>query len=530
MATSIDSVENGTVWGRVTRTRHSSTAKFKRSRVVLPTSYFTGSAPMVETDFPASLFFTVSLEPVFDGKITGLATRSLSYTFSGAASAAPQGKGPKVGVYNGPGTNPTRVIKSDWLDHTEIAANQDFGLWTVVENQLGVGSPSNSLPMSWNASSYINRFEGSRSNTAQDPGVSYIDTNAAETRTSISAFNAGRSGIAGGFFPALLEAEFEHGVICVYLLGDSMCAGVGAGVLGPTAADTPPVPGDVEGTAKRSRGYPAVGMELLGLNYVNGGKGSDGYKNLYLDGNMVARLEYIKAANPQFIVMQNIFNDASLFVSEATWMAQVATVYDRIRQAAPGVKIIQATAVPGVSPTRSVVALSYVNATNTATATVASTADLIEGQTVTHSGGSVSGLNIRAAIHIVDATHYTFQPPSALGADQTPTGTILYNNEYRSPAGQTPNVQFAPGQTRSAHNQSIRTRAGPFADIYAIFDPNLACEEGYNGTQASETGKWRASPGLSFKWTWDGSHQNNSGQLLIGAEFQSQAVAQGWFS
>jgi lysophospholipase L1-like esterase len=454
---------------------------------------------IMEVDLPHAYRFQVALEVSYVDALSGLTTRRLPYLFSGE----------KTALYNGPGSNPSGNIVSDWLDHPEIPADAKFGLWTVTENQLGAASPAGTLPVSWNTSSFIDRDEGIVENSrSPDAGVSFVNADAAVSRTSLNPFISGQGGGTQGFWPCQMLIEYDQSDKVVALWGDSIGDGVGEGAIGSGAY------GDAMGSARRNKGYLERAVdETLGLNIaVNLSRGGDGYKYLSLSGNIEKRLNLLALANPTHIWWHMIHND--LYLSDAVFRNDAAKVFQQVVAILPDAAHVHSLCAPDASSQLPVSSLTAEG--ETVTVRISDTSMLIDGQSVTISGVSPSEYAGTFPIHIVDAATFTYSVTKTPSAP--PAGTrIICNGQFTTAKQQTANPTLGDAKSsRGRKNAIIRTKTAPFNINSRIFDPNPAAESGYSGTPASETSLWKAD-GTPWRYTFDGTHPNSHGYSSIAA-------------
>ncbi|KAA0699832.1 SGNH/GDSL hydrolase family protein [Neorhizobium sp. P12A] len=453
----------------------------------------------MEVDLPHAYRFQVALEVSYVDALAGLTTRRLPYLFSGERTA----------LYNGPGSNPSGSIVSDWLDHPEIPADAKFGLWTVTENQLGPASPAGTLPVSWNTCSFINRHEGIVENSrGPDTNISFIDVDAAVSRTSVNPFNSGQGGGTQGFWPCQMLIEYDPGDKAVAIWGDSIGDGVGEGSIGSGSH------GDAMGSNRRNRGYVERAVdETLGLNIAaNLSKGGDGYKYLSLTGNIGKRLNLLALANPTHIWWQMVHND--VYLDDAQFRSDAAKVFQQVRPILPDVVHVHSLCTPDASSSLPVSSLTADG--TTVTVRISDTSVLIDGQNVTMSGVSPRDYAGTFPIRIIDPTTFTYslaEIPSA-----PPAGTrIVCNGQFTTETQQTAGLAFGDAtSSRGRKNEIIRTRTAPFDIMSRIFDPNPTAEGGYSGASASETSRWKAD-GTPWRYTFDGTHPNSHGYSSIAA-------------
>lgn len=448
---------------------------------------------IMELDLPHSYKFQVALEVHYVDALAGLTIRRIPYLFSGQ----------KTALYNGPGSNPSGHIVSDWLEHTEIPADAKFGLWTVTENQLGTASPAGTLPVSWNTSSFIDRHEGIVENiNGTDAGISFVDADAAVSRNAVSAFSSRQGGFTQGFWPCQMLIDYDPADKVVALWGDSIGDGVGEGTLGSGRY------GDTMGSERRNRGYLERAVdETLGHNIaVNLSKGSDGYKYLSLSGNIDKRLKLLALANPTHIWWQMIHND--VYLPDSQFASDAAKVFSQVRAALPDTLHLHSLCTPDAVATISVSSLTAEG--TVVSAKIADTSALIDGQEVAILGVTPAGYAGTFPIRIVDATTFTYtiaQPQAA-----PPAGArILCDGAFTTVKQQTINPAFARvASGRTSKNDLIRGRKAPFDRVSAVFDPSASIESG------SGDGRWKPD-GTAWPFTWDGTHPNSHGHSVIAA-------------
>lgn len=454
---------------------------------------------IMEIDLPHSYKFQVALEVRYVDALSGLTTLRIPYLFFGQRTA----------LYNGPGSNPSGNIVSDWLEHPEIPADAKFGLWTVTENQLGAASPAGTLPVTWNTSSFIDRHEGIVENgSGADAGISFVTADAAVSRNSVNAFSPHQGGATQGFWPCQMLIDYDPSDRVVTLWGDSIGDGVGEGTSGSGGY------GDAMGSPRRNKGYLERAVdETLGLNIAtNLSRGSDGYKYLSLAGNIEKRLNLLTLANPTHIWWQMIHND--VYLSDSLFTHGAARVFSQVKGVLPKAVHIHSLCTPDASCNMPVASISANG--STVTVRMADTSVLIDGQEVTMSGVSPAAYVGTFPIHIVDATSFVYQ--LARPAAGPPAGSrIVCNGQFTTEKQQLASPAFAdPKAGRGSKNALIRSRTAPFDLMAKIFDPNEAAEIGYSGTPTSETGRWKAD-GTAWPFTWDGTHPNSHGCSTIAA-------------
>ena len=253
------------------------------------------------------------------------------------------------------------------------------------------------------------------------------------------------------------------------------------------------------GDALGNAGYITRGVfENVGYNEINLSRGSDANQYLATPSNWGYRRQLLTLATPSFVINQNICNDVSASTNwyAGNWAANtafaqysvispnsnfylaiqggtsgstkpsgtgqaiqdgtvvwayimpytsaknpasvvfayLANVNAQIKAALPAAPLIQVTCIPNVSDSNSVSSLT--SSGTTATAAVASTAALSNGESVIISGASPSAYNGMYAITVVDGTHFSY---TFAGGTSPATGTITFSDSYASTALQTPN-------------------------------------------------------------------------------------------
>lgn len=565
----VNQFDTSNAWAATNRIGLYSAIGFMVSQPVFPTFYTTGT-PIKDTDLPLAFFVRAALEVTFQNALTGLSTAvRFPYYFDGN----------RTGRYDGPGTNPLGYIKADAMTIPaiyNITATTKFGFITTIENQLGVSSPSGTLPVFLNSSSFLNRYEGSIANNSggANPGVSFIGDDSVMNRTAFDAYSASQSGSSScNYGPCMLLIPYPAAAKAIAAAGNSRDYGVGEGV---TGSDTY---GDGLGEARRVAGMAQRVIDRFGYNVaIDISRGSDGAKYTYDAANTIYRDQLLVLANPTHVVEDDGHNDmlgAIAPIATAAWAATTVVVKyasrsvgggaywmcivpgttgtvaptgtadftestgvvwryigprlngstsdkwasaycaraarrARFRALVPGIKIIGQACYPDARSTRSVSSLT--SSGTTATAVVASTADLTTGDTIVIIGATPSGYNLTASIVVLDSTSFTYTLAGSLSSPAT--GTILCSNRYLSIAGQTPNTNFEPAP--SVRSLMHAKDMGVQDTLYGLdgrFSTQWGLEQGYAGTVASETGVFQVD-GTPWGRIWDGTHLNSRGAYL----------------
>lgn len=294
----------GSNWSQTTRSRHYSPVAFRHFKIVLQTFDPAGTSPITDTNLTGSFNFQVGLEASYVSGNTGIPAR-IPITFSSANT-----------VSYTPGSGPFGYIVSDIIDAgTTIAANAFFGLWTTIENALGAGSPTNSIPQQRNASNYLERYIG-----AVQAASSLIASGEALTATGIAHVSTTRTGISTYFTPCMMLIQVPSTTPCIVGIGDSVRYGIGEGT-----TDFSGTSGDVMGSALGNPGAYDRGLyENAGQIGVNLGRGNDGNKFLITPSNWPYRLQLTQLANPTHIFNQNGINDCAASITTHGWLSSTA--------------------------------------------------------------------------------------------------------------------------------------------------------------------------------------------------------------
>ena len=350
----------GANWSNCYRSRHYSNVPFRYFRVVLQTFEPGVAAPFTDTDFATSFVFQVGFEYPYVQGNSGIPAR-IPVTFNAAnATGYSPATGPFEYVHSdnlvgySPATGPFGYILSDVIDAGQvIPAGAFFGFWTTQENAAGSASASNSLPYYFNATNYLERYEGYTLAAS-----SLVAANTALTASSITHVSAAsQAGLAEGVTPSMILIECDPDDKSVLMVGDSITYGVGEGVAG--SGTNPNAYGDALGSVLSNAGYPARLLnEKFGYNTVNFGRGSDRLQYASAN-NWKYRLQMAALANPTHIVQQNLINDITSGSSFATLKTNLGAVYALLRGACPNIPIIQTTATPQAATTD-----AYVTTTN----------------------------------------------------------------------------------------------------------------------------------------------------------------------
>jgi lysophospholipase L1-like esterase len=330
MRWAIQGFTGGSSGSMCTRSRHYSNVAFRYARFVLPTSYTADFPPITDTDWPTNLSYQVGVEYPFNNSFSGIPTR-ITVKFSGANS---------VNYVN---TDHSGFIVSDIVDFgSTVPANTFFGLWTTVENTgaTGTGGLPYQVTASDNYQAGYERYTGNVLSTS-----SLVSANTALTASSITPVGNTQSGVNTILTPCMMLIQCNSHAKSIVGVGDSIMYGVGEGNLGSNAN------GDSMGSALGNAGYSARWInEVLGYNFVNFGRGSDGFK-YYTTATWKYRLQLLTLANPTHILCQNGHNDVMLSGGAPTILGFAQSCYAGIRAAVPGVPIIQACITPNSSST-----------------------------------------------------------------------------------------------------------------------------------------------------------------------------------
>jgi len=322
MRVAVQGWNGGGAWSRLTRSRHYSASTFRRFRIVLQTFQPGIASPLADTNYTNDYAFQVGFEYPYTAGNTGIAPR-VAVTFGGS----------NVGTYTS--TNgPYGYLLSDIIDlGYDVPTNAFFGLWTTIENLAGPLSASNTLPYIDNMCNLFERYEGSTGTPS-----SLIGSNWALTRSNISHVGTNIGGYSAGYAPTMMLIEVDEYEKSVLLVGDSICYGVGEGAGGSAGY------GDALGSALGNSGYLARWLgENLHYNYVNLGRGSDGFK-FATANNWKYRYQLMALANPTHVVSENLHNDC---YSNANLIQTImSNTYQAIRALCPGAPILQTCCTP----------------------------------------------------------------------------------------------------------------------------------------------------------------------------------------
>lgn len=528
-------------WASSVRSRHYAPWAFDKIKIAIPLWYFTGAA--VETLIPEAYDFQCAFEYPFVQSLTGLAPRN-PFLFSGIETYSHNGVEPPLAY----------AVTDELMVGQTVPAFTAFGLHTTHECVAGrSGGVTNKLIISGlGNSSFINRYEGGVNAT-----TSLIGSNQAKSGTSYGAFTSAQSGVSFPLIPCMILIPHPTNAECWVVIGNSIEAGVGEGA--GASGSYGDVRGDQYGNAGwASRWLHGKGKSYV--NFSKGSDG-DKYRSLTgamkyrLQGIALANPTHIMPGNPhndlaggvtavtgwaattgysQYAVKlaggSRYYMARNTGTSGATAPTGTGTgivdgsmiwdyigtrvngaqsdlaaaivglamkVVDQMRAVAPSAKILPATCTPDAASTVSVTSLTSAG-TTTCTATIAATSLLTEGQNVTIAGATPSAYNGTYAIHIVDATTFTYTSGSIPGSSPA-TGAITADTKFTSTAAQTPTSNFGVANSArtwiNAFNR-LPANAG-FYDLAAL-DIALASEDGYSGSSASETGKWKVLTSLGI--------------------------------
>lgn len=321
----------GTNWSQTTRYPFYSPVAFSKVRVVLPTFYpqRPGGAgtPVYDVDFANDFNFNVGFEYPYVLGTTGIPNRT-HFKFSGS----------DTGSYTAAG-GPYGYLMSDILDLGQtIPANAKYGLWTTIENNDGVISASNTLPMNI-LSNNLERYIGYTAGTS-----SQISAGTAFTASSITHIGNSVAGYSEGYIPFMMLILMDPSNKVVGIWGDCICNGVAEG--NPTTT----ADGDADGSQLGDRSFCARYVASLGLGYVNFSIGSD--KASYASsGHWNRRLPLWLLANTTDVFSQVGHNDNAGGDGVATMEASIKNGFTLIKNQTPNVKTFQATLTPSSTST-----------------------------------------------------------------------------------------------------------------------------------------------------------------------------------
>lgn len=470
----------GANWSLTSRSRHYSKVAFQRFRIVLQTFDALGTNPITDTDFANSYTFQVGLEYPYTLANTGIAAR-IPVTFSGANTAAYVA-----------GAGPFGYILSDIIDlGSPIPAGAFFGLWTTVENTLGAGSPTGTLPTQRLASNFLEKYIGSvQSQTSQ------IAAGTALSATSITHTSTARAGVGQIFTPCMMLVEVPASSKMVVLIGDSMAYGTGEG-----DTDNSSTSGDVMGSALANAGPITRGLyEVAGLNSINLGRGNDGNKFLITAANWTYRKQLMVLANPTHVINENGGNDAAASITVSGWAGSTAYAKYSVRNnGANQYLCIQAgtSGTPGGGPTGT--AQSIVDGTCLwAYVQVKPAAANAQGSAQIYGWDVTVSDQIRTALPTV----------KILGGQIGPSASST--DSYTTTGNQT-STWGSPNPTRRTLTNSLRqTYQSGLLGWVGIVDFRPQLENDYTNAP----GIWIANGVNANTQTKDGIHSNSSGALI----------------